>query len=249
MQGINVRFDSPFGTGDLSLSSPVVIDGYKPTMDKGDCKHYEVTGTGSGLAENSVMPPGFDPKNYGATCDGSTGTYSCPLPRDHVFEKTFESGSAFSGLVWGQGLQNSDPDLQNYWKNHHGSSPYPTPPDGVAPRWYLYNKEVSDNSLPWPSDVVEQHLPGQRDSCSQSTVGSALRRLIDVAVVDCNYWNSTGSTDLPPVTMNAQFFMTEPATITTGSGSTQITIWGELVSTSTANSGSGAVHQVVTLVR
>lgn len=249
IQGINARFDSPFGTGDLSLSAPVVIDGYRPTLDKGDCKHYEVVNNGSGAVENSVTPPGFDPSNYGATCGGSTGTYSCPLPRDHVFEKTFDANGYSSGFVWGQGLPPDHPDLKNYWKNHHGASTYPTPPDGVAPRWYLYNKEVTDTSLPWPSDVVEQHIPGQHDSCSNSTVGTAMRRVIDVAVVDCNYWSTTGSAYLPPVTMNAQFFMTEPARLTNGGGSTQINIWGELISTSSANSGSGAVHQVVTLVR
>lgn len=250
VQGINVRFDSPFGAGDMALSSPVVIDGYKPTNDKGDCKHYEVTANGSGAVVNDVRPPGFDPSHYSATCNGSTGSYSCPLPRDHVFEKTFDSGSAFSsGFVWGQGLDEEDPDLLAYWKNHHGNSPYPEPPDGVAPRWYLYNKEFNDKSLAWPSDSIEQHLPGHRDACTGSTLGTPLRRLIDVAVVDCSYWSSTGSTDLPPVTMNAQFFITEPATVTNGGGSTQLTIWGELVSTSSANSGSGAVHQVVTLVR
>ena len=255
VQGINVRFDSPFGTGDSSLSSPVVITGYKPMNDKGDCKHYEVTSTGSGAVVNSVMPPGFDPSNYSATCDGSTGTYSCPLPRDRVFEKTFDSGSAFSsGLVWGQGA--NETDLENYWKNHHGQD-LPELPDGVAPRWYLYNKEVTDKSLPWPSDAVEPHVPGQSATggghtevaCTASTAGTPLRRLIDVAVVDCDYWSTTGSSELPPITMNAQFFITEPARVTNGGGSTQISIWGELVSTSSANSGSGAVHQVVTLVR
>lgn len=78
VQGINVRFDSPFGTGDMSLSSPVVIDGYTPATDKGDCKHYEVTNSGSGEVINGVLPPGFDPSNYSATCKGENSSYSCP---------------------------------------------------------------------------------------------------------------------------------------------------------------------------
>lgn len=64
-KGINVRFDRPQGSGDLSTSAPVVIDGY---ISNGKaCSNW-----------SSANPKQFDPvTNYSACKSGS-----CPLPRN-----------------------------------------------------------------------------------------------------------------------------------------------------------------------
>ena len=96
---MNVRFDSPkASSGDLSLSAPIVIDGFKSGGGSGadhlggnncqgfgngfpsTCRNNACQITGGGTA---VTPDGFDPTNYSATCNALTpSTKSCPLPRD-----------------------------------------------------------------------------------------------------------------------------------------------------------------------
>ena len=60
---------------------------------------------------------------------------------------------------------------------------------------------------PRPRKRREPHAP----VCAKSTVGNASRRIINVGIVDCSYWGITGKKNLPPTTLYAQFFMTEPA--------------------------------------
>ena len=81
--------------------------------------------------------------------------------------------------------------------------------------------------------------------CKKSTIGDASRRLINVAVVDCNYWNIQGTSHpLPPTYMLAQFFMTEPA-LSDGS------IYAELVGTVQAGTAAAnnILRRIVRLVR
>jgi Flp pilus assembly protein TadG len=221
--GMNVRFDSPVGSGDESVSAPIVIDGTKSAGGSGpnhlngnNCQHfgkgYPVTCsppsscviTGSA---NAVTPPNFDPTNYSATCNSTTSSaYSCPLPRDRTFTDVSTGNAAWSPLLVGNGANQTD--LQAYWQNHHSGS-FPTIPTGTAPRYYIYQQEASGAAaFTTASDAVEPHGP----QCTNSTRGPASRRVINVAIVDCNYWGITGhSTPIPATTLIAQFFMTEPA--------------------------------------
>src|SRR5262249_51191143 len=83
--GINVRFDRPQGSGDLSTSAPNVIDGFKPNNA---CNKWD-----------TVNPPGFDPDtNYNACNSGS-----CPLPRSlanlGVYWKNQHGGNLPAGIA------------------------------------------------------------------------------------------------------------------------------------------------------
>jgi hypothetical protein len=92
INGINVRFDQPSsGAGNVdSHAAPIVIDGIKPRTTGGGGVNCNQTTT--------VTPPGFDPSNYSATCNGTTpSTVSCPLPRDRVLTASGGTGSAFVG--------------------------------------------------------------------------------------------------------------------------------------------------------
>jgi Flp pilus assembly protein TadG len=64
LDGINVRFDRPQGSGDLSTSAPVVIDGYSNAT--------------CGKKWTSVNPANFDPDTNYSVCSAG----SCPLPRN-----------------------------------------------------------------------------------------------------------------------------------------------------------------------
>ena len=61
--GINVRFDRPQGSGDLSTAASIVIDGYK---SNNACTKWA-----------SVNPPSFDPDTNYSACNAG----SCPFPR------------------------------------------------------------------------------------------------------------------------------------------------------------------------
>jgi hypothetical protein len=120
-------------------------------------------------------------------------------------------------------------------------------PAGVTTRYQIYQQEALGTApFTAASDLAEPHHP----TCASSTMGPASRRLINVGIVDCSYWGINGKKDLPPTTLYAQFFMTEPA-LQNGS------IFGEFVgafgvasnSPSTANQPGNAIHQVVQLVR
>jgi hypothetical protein len=235
---MNVRFDSPFGSGDESLSAPIVIAGFKSGGGSGsnhlngnNCQHYGNGYSGGGANEisgpNTVTPEtpsNFDPTNYSATCNltnpsvtGPTPTASCPLPRDPSQAGTNHmpivttNNAAWSQIEIGNGPNSAD--LQAYWNNHHGTS---TLPAGVHDRWDMYQCELGVGSFAgvlgcsptWNTDGVEPHGP----ACTNSTPGDFTRRVINVAIVDCNYYGITGhSTPIPPTNLYAQFFMTEPA--------------------------------------
>jgi Flp pilus assembly protein TadG len=235
--GMNVRFDSPIGSGDQSLSAPIVIAGFNPGGSGNNCQHFgkgypETCGpstcviTGSGTR---AYPAGFDPTQYSVTCNSATPTTSsCPLPRDQTFTDLSTGNAAWSNLLLGGGT--SDPtfcchnggnptatppvsNLNAYWYNHHGTLNLPS---GVNTRWTAYQCEAGAGAFvgvagcppSWQTDSVEPHAP----ACTNSTTGDYTRRVIGVAVVDCNYWGITGhSTPIPGVTFIAQFFITEPA--------------------------------------
>jgi Flp pilus assembly protein TadG len=236
-EGMNVRFDSPFGSGDDSVSAPIVIDGFKSSggtgpnglngnkcnrLDPGNTWDVTDAGCPNGANCNGIPAvPCFNATSFGgsnrtsAGCGGQTfaqtdvnfSAYdtacglastdaafgSCPLPRDQTFTNNVGNGP-------------NTLDLQAYWKNHHGSTSYPTH-SGVGPRYYMYQQEVNGTGITWNTDAVEQHGP----VCTNSTVGSLSRRTLYAAIVDCSHWGITGNKPLPTTNLIAQFFMTEPA--------------------------------------
>jgi Flp pilus assembly protein TadG len=233
--GMNVRFDSPVGSGDESVSAPIVIAGFQPGGGSGsnhlngnNCQHYGNGYNGGGASEISgpnsvtpVYPPGFDPTNY--SCPSGTG-FSCPLPRDTTFTNVSTGNAAWSPILIGSGISDLtfQANLLAYWKNHHGGTSLPA---GVNSRWTAYQCEAGAGAFvgvagcppSWQTDSVEPHAPGTSPnpgpgSCTNSTTGDYTRRVISVAIVDCTYWGITGhSTPIPAATLIAQFFMTEPA--------------------------------------
>jgi hypothetical protein len=199
---------------------------------------------------------------YDTLC-GSPTTYpgSCPLPRDRSFSNVASGNQSPWGLFQdGNGANVAD--LNAYWNNHHGSN-WPTDPITNLPitRYQAYLQEASGTATFTPaSDAAEPHGP----VCQKSSTGNASRRLINVAVVDCQYWGIQGQKALPATTLIAQFFMTEPA-MTAGPGvagggtpSGGGIIVAEFVGTSTSGNSNClanptslacALHKIVQLVR
>jgi Flp pilus assembly protein TadG len=251
--GMNVRFDGPIASGDESLSAPIVIDGFTDNGGGFSCNRIDPaqggTGTPATPCTGSNMPTGCpsggfqqtdtNASAYDTACNSFPG--SCPLPRDRVLTTVSTGNAAWSQVIIGKGANTAD--LQAYWNNHH-SGAFPTIPANTAPRYYLYQLEASGTAaFTKASDTAEPHGP----VCKKSTLGDASRRLINVAVVDCNYWNIRGTSQpLPPSYLLAQFFMTEPA-LSDGS------IYAELVGTVQAVQAGTAAgngpHPIVQLVR
>ena len=233
---MNVRFDSPIASGDQSLSAPVVIDGFTSSGSGFNCNRYAPSQGGSGQPTPAGSGPDWSqytdasgvPANYGTLC--STPSTSCPLPRDRTITNNMGNGVNAA-------------DLQLYWQNHHSGGL----PAGATTRYQIYQQEVAGTAaFTAASELREPHAP----FCAKATLGNASRRIINVGVVDCSYWGITGKKTLPPTTLYAQFFMTEPA-LADGS------IYAEFVgafgvasnSPTTANQPGNAIHQVVQLVR
>jgi Flp pilus assembly protein TadG len=220
--GMNVRFDSPIGSGDESLSAPIVIDGFKSNGNGFKCNRIDPNQGGTAQTVTPKTPSYFDPNNYSATCNLTTSTtFSCPLPRDRTITNTNNIGTGANPT-----------DLEAYWKNHHSGSL----PSGIITRFQIYQQEVPVSqgglgtaSFTAASDLVEPSGP----TCTNSTVGNLSRRVLNVAVVDCSYWAITGHKSLPPTTLLAQFFMTEPA-LSNGS------IFGEYIGCSSSSPSTSA---------
>ena len=240
--GMNVRFDSPMGTGDESLSAPIVIDGFKSNGNNFNCNRVDPNqgGTAQSVTPKAPLAPSnFDPNNYSATCNSTTSTiFSCPLPRDRTLTNTNNIGT-------GPDLT----DLQAYWSNHHSRGL----PSSLRTRFQIYQQEVpvSQGGLGMALfTAASQRAEPSGPLCTNSTIGNLSRRVINVAVVDCSYWGIQGHKSLPPTTLLAQFFMTEPAS---GDGS----IYGEYIGCFSASpntsagcpAGSGLPNPLHTLVQ
>lgn len=243
VDGMNVRFNSPVGSGDESVSAPIVINGYKVKGNNYSCKQYgstddswtQTTGQNQGAAPNGTgSQTGINFKqanqdanaaSYRSYCNANPVIGSCPLPRDRNLSST---------NIIGNGPHIDD--LRAYWTNHHPG----TLPDGVTTRWQIYQLEVAGagDAGVWKS-TGEPHAP----TCSNATAGTAERRLINVGIVDCNYWSINGNSDpLPAKLLVGKFFMTESA-LNDGS------IYAELVDIHEANDEGGAQFQLIQLVR
>jgi Flp pilus assembly protein TadG len=277
--GMNVRFDSPIGNNppSESVSAPIVIDGFQSSGNGFSCNRIDpnITGNqnngGNGIP---AEPAGFHqtdwinpntglPDNgaaYDNACTNNLG--SCPLPRDRSFTNVANNNQSPWGLFQlGNGPNSAD--LQAYWTNHHGG----TLPLGVTTRYQIYQREVpvAQGGLGTATFTAASHAAeNEGPTCNKSSTGDISRRVLTVAVVDCQYWGISGEKALPATTLVAQFFMTEPA-MSAGPGvagggtpSGGGIIVGEYMGSSPVdnsnclanpNSLSCALHKIVQLVR
>ena len=139
--GMNVRFDSPVGSGDESLSAPIVIDGFKSSGSGFSCNRVDPNQGGNGTP---ATPSGFQQADsnstaYDNSCNDNPG--SCPLPRDRTITNNMGNGVNVT-------------DLQAYWKNHHSGSL----PAGVTTRYQIYQQEALGTApFTAASDLAEPH--------------------------------------------------------------------------------------------
>jgi Flp pilus assembly protein TadG len=221
--GINVRFDQqPNGnvTGLDQTPAPIKIDGYVPRNSTNFC---------NGNLSNVTSTP------Y-SNC-ATNQAVSCALPRDQSFTSVGGSG----GIQIGSGVTRSD--LEAYWSNHHPG----TLPGGATTRWQVYQLEVAGrgDAGTWLTDQVEPHGP----QCAPDGVlpGTASRRVIPVAVVDCRYWGVQGnSINNLRIGTYADFFLTEATPM---SGITKGNIYTEFITMHRADEAGGGLHNIVRLVR
>ena len=117
---------------------------------------------------------------------------------------------------------------------------------------------MENDTAKYPSAAFtadSEKAEGAAPYCDASKpAGNISRRLINVAVVDCEYWSIKGaSNSLPLTTLMATFFMTEPAVDATNQsrspGVNQGSIYAELVKTYELNSAGSNIYQTVQLVK
>lgn len=248
--GMNVRFDRMTSVAGVDLtSSPIAISGFNVAAgtEAGTSCSRNVSATPTGFTQTNVCTDGKSKDkldnctgvidqsanlaNYKALCGASSPTGSCPFPRDNKFTK-LGSSTGWGSILKGDGV---DPDaLAAYWTNQHGSTATPTP----ATRWAAYQAEVKGEAF----RVSPLEAPTPQCKMGQSASATAERRLINVGIVDCRYWNLSGRSTLPTLTLSLKMFMTEPAT-------TDGEIYAELVEVSEANQSGGPVKHIVKLVQ
>lgn len=246
--GMNVRFDNPVKNL-TNIAAPIVIDGLKTSGGLGGYSCANDTSTTTGTAPNGNTFVQTDASStayltYQSYCNkvSPNPLGSCPLPRDRNMTPVSSANPALTSR--GRGVDITD--LQAYWTNHHNG----TLPTGLDTRWKVYQCEVDSTKCPAGTDAsFTNNTEASAPRCNNSTVGDATRRLINVAMVDCNYWGITGaSSPLPITTLVAQFFMTEPA-VTNSTPSLNGRIYGELVRTYTVNSQGSGLYHIVQLVK
>ena len=247
--GMNVRFDKPYSSG--YKAAPITIDGWKNGPGNGNCNNPN--------SENSTPSGAFaqtnvDPAKYKSYCESNLNR-SCPLPRDRNLVLPGASWSNPDLPPMGTGPVMDD--LKAYWKNHHGTSvSYPqVGGEDAKTRYDLYKAEVAAR-VAGTANFFTANTSGENVGpvCVPEAVGDVSRRLINVAVVDCDYWGiKGGSEDLPIISVTARFFMTEPATDTWTDPSINPSISGriyaEYVDSATVNQEGGSVFQIVELVK
>lgn len=227
--GMNVRFDiglkaeNPHRSTGLEVAAPIVIKGWSPrggscdnqvsaTPDAGlNCKFPAANPSGAAYRDycNATYTQWVPDTKLNPACSALTGGSkrigSCPLPRDDTLIERQAKRTSWKSFVMGTG-PNPD-DLKAYWKNQHGSYPWPWAAGDRPTRYDVYLKELElmDGGF-FRSDSLEDPTP----TCMAT--GEASRRIINVAIVDCDYWEIQGNSNpLPAVTTVARFFMTEKA--------------------------------------
>jgi len=252
--GQNVRFDTYVSNPkDVdNTSAPIVIDGWAPSSGAKCANDVNTTSVKSG--STTTYPFKQADADNGATytsyCN-STNKGSCPLPRDRTYTM-FTDDKAFK--LSGQGGGVHIDDLKAYWANHHSG----TLPASFKTRYDVYSCEAKEalKTGDCPEGKFTAASEARESSAPKCTTkGTADRRLLNVAIVDCGYWGVTGSsTPLPPFTLLAQFFMTERGLSTVALDGTSIAngdqgkVYAELVNTFPPNSEGSGLYQIVQLV-
>jgi Flp pilus assembly protein TadG len=236
-EGMNVRFDSPFGSGDDSLSAPIVIDGFISSggtgpnglngnkcnrLDPGNT--WDVTDAGCPNSANcNGIPavPCFNATSFGGSNRTSAGCGGQTFAQTDVNPSAYDTACNLPSTDTGFGSCPLPRD-QTFTNNvgngpntadlqaywmNHHGSVSYPTHSGVGPRYYMYQQEVNGNAGTWNTDSVEPHGP----VCTNSTAGSLSRRTLYAAIVDCTYWSITGNKPLPTTSLIIQVFMTEPA--------------------------------------
>lgn len=245
--GMNVRFDNP-GNGLNNTAAPVVIDGWAKEAGGNACRNSKIATEMDAATGTTFAQTDTNWQAYQTYCNATSPQFgSCPLPRDRGLEPVNKANPALTRSGTG-----ADPsDLDAYWKNHHSG----TRPAELNTRYKIYACEADPSSAAkcfgasgdFTSNSVGKEHPNPQ--CKESATGTSSRRLIKVAIVDCDYWGIRGgSTDLPITTLMAEFFMTEPA-VTSETPSLDGRIYGELVRTYTVNSPGSDLYHIVQLVK
>lgn len=232
--GMNVRFDNPQKSSKIdSTAAPIVIDGFAnttPTNSNNCANTVDVRPGGASFKQTNEDNGAY----YQANCNESKPRTSCPLPRDRTL--TNLGGNAWSTSLIGKGVNIND--LKAYWLNQHGSTTIPDFAPGVptTTRWQVYQLENKGAAF---TNNAEESAPQCKDSLP---AGDLNRRVINVAIVDCDYWDIKGKATLPVTTLMASFFMTEPA-------DSNGKIYGELINTYQLNGVGSSIYQIVQLVK
>lgn len=128
---------------------------------------------------------------------------SLPLPDDVLGAPTGSVASSSGPPPVGS--------LTSYWSNHHPG----TMPGGYTTRWQIYQDEVGaiGNAATWTTDTTEPHGP----VCAPTNLESgpkytAQRRIMSLAVVDCQFWGVGGNkVNNIPINSYLDFFLTKPS--------------------------------------
>lgn len=246
--GMNVRFDNPV-SGLNNTAAPIVIDGFKVQSPGGyGCQSDQSATTGTSSGGYTFAQTDTNWQAYQSYCNQTSPQLgSCPLPRDRTLAAASSANPDLTRIGGGVALA----DLDAYWKNHHTG----TRPIQLDTRYKIYLCEAdpanaqkcfgASGNFTSQSEAKEHSVP----QCNVSTKGDVSRRLIKVAVVDCNYWGVTGASQpLPVTTLAAEFFMTEPAE-TSQTPSLDGRIYAELIRTYTINSEGSGLYHIVQLVK
>jgi hypothetical protein len=245
---MNVRFDNPQNQL-TNAPAPIVIDGFEHSSNANAAScanNVDVRNRGVIPFKQTNEDAGVAYDQLCVVTTPASKRISCPLPRDRTMANL--GGNSWSTSMIGTGANPTD--LLAYWKNHHTGSTIPSFYDtdkgmyvSTTTRWQVYQMENNRATYPsaaFTSDSIESSTPFCRDS---TPAGDIKRRLINVAIVDCEYWNIKGSShNLPVTTLMAEFFMTEPA-------NSNGEIYGELVKTYQVNSAGSNLYHLVELVR
>jgi hypothetical protein len=159
-------------------------------------------------------------------CNTYTPNPSYRLPRD-------TTTTVVAGVEIGNGDMGGTAAKNTYWQWHHGLNW----PGDVTTRWQAYQRELGlyGAAPPWSNEA-------SAPSCNGVPADTYKRRIVAVAVVNCQAQNVQGnsSTDLRSSSY-AEFFITEPA-----SGGV---IYTEFVQMITPQADDGKLRHVVELVR
>jgi hypothetical protein len=192
---------------------------------------FDQRASGNGV-DNTAAPiviDGFATTNGGSCTNPPDVSATSPkVPRDQGF--TGNVGNASPSLA----------ALNAYWQLHHGAN-WPTVNGQPISRYQAYLQEVAGtgNAGTWLTDAVEPHGP----RCNAASTDPR-RRVLSVAVVDCNYWGVDGNSTFQYMKY-ADFFITESAQ----SAGSDASVYAEYIQTYSSNETGSALHKTVKLYR